>query len=63
MGGGSPTPSTTQPGGSSEEMLTVAPSLNRRRSLSLAVTSSERIPAAAARWNMVSARRNSPDSM
>ena len=58
--------STAQVGGASADRATVgAPpgGLSRRRSLSLAVTKRERIPAAVARRNIVSEQINSPDSI
>ncbi len=56
-------PSTTQLGGRSDETATSAPSESRVRSLSLDVTRTDDLPRLRARWNMVSERMYSPDSM
>ena len=63
MRGGSPTAFTTHSSGCSDENATVAPSESSVRSLSLDVTITDRFPSRRARWNIVSARMNSEDSM
>ena len=50
-------------GALSEDTVTVAPSPRSVRSLSFDVTKIEDLPCLWARWNMVSAKMYSPDSM
>ena len=63
IGGGAPTSLTTHSGACSDETAMVAPSARRVRSLSLEVTSADLPPRRSSRWNIVSARTYSPDSM